>query len=806
MSITNDRLRVIRTNNAIGNDALDVCGQESLILDVSHGGLYIGKENNDGYPDIIATGPIIEILYDELVNLRDNSKLIPGQQYRITNYITTTTQKDTISAGHQFDIIVTAINSYTLSEDAKAIQNDADGYFDDYNLEAWELKYCIDNDINRFAWAGNKTIVHTYDSSTCTINSELINGNEFITPFNFESCIWVDVDNDNDGIAYGVGDQSNHDLAELIYEWGYFTDADNNTQLCLYKSDAGLYEEEGHPDYGDKYLYRGVTIIDGEDYDYWQKWDAGDNGVYINGGDAVFATTPRIVSNPNNFVHEIITDVESNYKGIIYYMKDEFGNECPYDFKNIMFYKSLPNIVIPGFKYDEYYYTFTWIDDNGNITDMTLTGQYLTNDEGYCPGVYDNKISNCSAHVLYLDGKTEPFLLALSNNVFIYTHEHDGGLFWGCYGNVLSIECYNNTFGNDCYKNTFENYCSNNTFGNGCSFNTFGNNCSNNTFRSHCSHNTFRGEIGNNTFGDGCSFNTFVNNCQYNTFMDGCSSNTFNSCYNNTFANGCSNNTFKGQCKNNRFGQYCKFNTFADYCQSNTFGTDCHDNAFGTQCFSNTFEDFCQSNTFGTNCHDNAFRHNCQKNTFGNSCYSNTFGDFCYGNTFGNSCYSNTFGPDCYNNTFRDECISNRFGEGCTDNTFGNSYSSNTFGDFCYGNTFGNSCYSNTFGNCYYSNTFGNFCHNNTFGNTYKTGGHYYRYFVLGDGTQYIIFKNTDTASFNNCVQNYRTAQGLQGTANNKLIVDVTRGLSYETTIAFDTKGNIKQYVESELGIEVEFL
>jgi hypothetical protein len=27
-------------------------------------------------------------------------------------------------------------------------------------------------------------------------------------------------------------------------------------------------------------------------------------------------------------------------KGVIYYMKDEFGNECPYDFKNMLFTKT----------------------------------------------------------------------------------------------------------------------------------------------------------------------------------------------------------------------------------------------------------------------------------------------------------------------------------------------------------------------------------------------------------------------------------------------------------------------------------
>ena len=51
---------------------------------------------------------MIELTYSELKTLRDSLCLIPGQQYRITDYITTTTQENTISAGHQFDIIITA--------------------------------------------------------------------------------------------------------------------------------------------------------------------------------------------------------------------------------------------------------------------------------------------------------------------------------------------------------------------------------------------------------------------------------------------------------------------------------------------------------------------------------------------------------------------------------------------------------------------------------------------------------------------------------------------------------------------------
>ena len=72
----------------------------------------------------------VETTYSELKALRDNSQLIPGCWYRITDYVTTVNESaitDAISAGHQFDILVLATSANTLSEEARAIQNE-DGY------------------------------------------------------------------------------------------------------------------------------------------------------------------------------------------------------------------------------------------------------------------------------------------------------------------------------------------------------------------------------------------------------------------------------------------------------------------------------------------------------------------------------------------------------------------------------------------------------------------------------------------------------------------------------------------------------
>ena len=91
------------------------------------------------------------ITYSNLKTKRDNGTLTPGMQYRIIDYQCITVQKDTSTAGHQFDIIVTADSNSVLNENARAIQHAGDTYFINSDLSAWELKYSIDNLYN-YSW------------------------------------------------------------------------------------------------------------------------------------------------------------------------------------------------------------------------------------------------------------------------------------------------------------------------------------------------------------------------------------------------------------------------------------------------------------------------------------------------------------------------------------------------------------------------------------------------------------------------------------------------------------------------------
>lgn len=277
----------------------------------------------------------IKTTWAELKALRDEAKLNAGTFYRITDYVTTTTQSDTKSANHPFDIIVLALSENTLSEDAKAILHEGDTYFADGDLSAWELKYCLDNDKTKFEWAD-----------------------------------------------------------------------------------------------------------------------------------------------------------ETNGKGVIYRMVDEKQNDCPYDFKNILFYNTK---LTSNTTSDKYYYTFSYVV-NGVLYD----------------GTTEKQVKNCYSNVM---GEYRGLgVLRLNKNVFI--------------NNRFDDTCFSNTFRDNCYSNTFRESCSYNTLGEECKYNIFGPVCSSNKFGCLCKYNTFGTNCSSNTFEGGCSSNTFGNRCYYNTFGLDCGHNT----------------------------------------------------------------------------------------------------------------------------------------------------------------------------------------------------------------------------------------------------------------------------------------
>jgi len=112
---------------------------------------------------ISATGVdnMISITYESLVTTRNGNKLIPGMQYRINDYECTVNSniKNAIAyTDAAFDVIVVADDMGSINENARCCKRatKASDYYEKNKLEAWEIKYCLDNDTNRFEWADTK--------------------------------------------------------------------------------------------------------------------------------------------------------------------------------------------------------------------------------------------------------------------------------------------------------------------------------------------------------------------------------------------------------------------------------------------------------------------------------------------------------------------------------------------------------------------------------------------------------------------------------------------------------------------------
>ena len=365
----------------------------------------------------------VSTTYSALKALRDGGNLVPGTWYRITDYNTYVSDiiNNAQSAGHQFDILVLATDTNKLSEEARAIQHAGDTYFTNSDINAWELKYCIDNVRDKFNWAlaphSAGILVPDFISDVLTQTHNTINVDGY-------------------GTCYIFGTQ-----AQAQEYWG-----EGDVYFCC---------ESDNPVIGDTCM-----IV-----------------YYEEGGEIYYADESYEISN-------VISASDSNGKGVIYYLKDEFDNECHYDFKNIQFkrYKvtatsktplsslvgcyistgeSMDNFTVDSSDY-VWRYAFSTNDLNvgGNAVDSSLNG--------FVNGVYSNVISE------YVKGAVR-----LNNIVFSGNY---------CYGNHFKTNCYDNTFGNSCNFNTFGNDCQYNTFGNSFQYNTFGNSCSSNQFGNECTY------------------------------------------------------------------------------------------------------------------------------------------------------------------------------------------------------------------------------------------------------------------------------------------------------------------------------
>ena len=129
----------------------------------------IVNNNYTNSADTKLTTEFISILHGDLLTLMNESMLIPGQKYRITDYVATTTVSGTSAdTTCDFDIIITAATNSTFFNDCKIVAKNDSSEFNDYSI-----KYEISNDNYKYKWvdpSNGKGVIYNmidYNNNEC---------------------------------------------------------------------------------------------------------------------------------------------------------------------------------------------------------------------------------------------------------------------------------------------------------------------------------------------------------------------------------------------------------------------------------------------------------------------------------------------------------------------------------------------------------------------------------------------------------------------------------------------------------------
>ena len=420
---------------------------------------------------------IRSITWSDLVDLRDDSDLIPGQKYRITDFVTTTALADTQSANHAFDIVVTALDPTTLDENATVMLHNGDTYFASANLEAWKVKYCIDNDTNRFTWA------------------DTVNGK---------------------GVIYWMKDEFNnecgYDFKNIMFKRSYCEVNGSSIYAAIPGLDVGPNEEPltDQDDQDTIFLYTFSCYAS-------TSVDPADKPAQADASMGKLVSTTSLSSKNRPYNNTI----------------EPFFVSQSIDNSPIRRVQSLPNITFMQFSLDDGAYTCNNNHIGGgshtlscfhNIEDLTISGI-----------VYET----------YLLGSMYYTNISGSISRCYFSGECDNCTFSGYSENcTFSGDCYACTFSGNLNYNTFSGYCGNCTFSGDIEYNTFSGDCYNCTFSGEFYNCTFSGYCYACTFSGNLSYNTFSGDTQYSTFAGLIQNAAFNGLLYCTFDCNCNYVTF----------------------------------------------------------------------------------------------------------------------------------------------------------------------------------------------------------------------------------------------------------------------
>lgn len=432
------------------------------------------------------------VTYNELVALRDSASLVPGMYYRITDYETETSSANTMSAHHPFDIVVMALSKDTLSEDARAMQSerDIDGYFTNSNLGAWELKYCLDNDINRFSWAVAPSSIIDVDLTDLELGvvSAFLNGT-----FLYE------------GVSFYRWDFTFEGMTVCFFTTTENPSVGENTVIYLLEvgeilGEAAIVDTKTTTEKGKGVVYHMV--------------DEKQNDVPYDFKNIMF--TRKLTNGQYDDVNGVDEFVYT------FNLADESGN---LDFSLYGLCNS--NVMLPA---SSTLNNNVFLNHTGDARCMSNKfGTYCLNNTFGNFALFNTFGDYCSNNLFGEDCGENSFGNDCYDNIF--GNSFNGNKMDGGYGNVFGDTCWGNIIGTSFNDNRLGDNCSGNEFGSenngnilshGCDYNKFGYYCRENELGENCSGNTFNNRCARNILGNYCSFNDFGNYCQSHVFGNYC--------------------------------------------------------------------------------------------------------------------------------------------------------------------------------------------------------------------------------------------------------------------------------------------
>lgn len=628
------------------------------------------------------------ITYSKLKALRDNSELIPGMFYRITDYQCTTVQENTRAMDNKFDIIVQALSTSTLSENASAdypmgatINSsviESDGVLVEGSV-TWYYGICEDCDTLE-----NGT--NDYTVGTFRGYGNLQNNEGIIVPVLYK---YEHDEIDYGDVFYYVGTHTyngtTYDKWRKIEEGGYNWDSTGkiyaltnviveggissnyfaNSNLAAWElkycldndTDRFAWTLEGqvitNVDSANSY---GSPLLRQPDFDgkgsgpqtFYYAWGVTAD---LEDGDStnfVYSKTESLSNGDIVFFDGAGFSVEvSSGKGVIYYMKDEHGNECPYDFKNIQFKRLQGSFKNEGknitlelinmrdfFSYE--YYDADYVMDYAQCC-------YDTIKEATLSSSLDNLASFLFSHGI---GEYIRIDSLYNENSILYEYLVDKGVHLQ-YTYILPLAYHDGEGMVTCYMpiNDEIRYCW---------FYTFSDLSVNNTT------NEIIDIQDSSVTSDGVGFNKI-----HSAFIN------YGSCKTQILG------------ENIFIGRSIQKNVIELNCFKNTFGDNCHGNYLCYNVANSTFDGVCNNNIVGTNSYNNLFGRYSMDNKVGCSSYANIICN--NNNVLGYGCSSNIIQANAYNNHFDNNCIVNIVRKNSYGNTFESECNYNTIDEAIYG-------------------------------------------------------------------------------------------------------------------------